>query len=65
LKKQEVLLCGEVLYYDQCNGKLFRIGIDITKRYQKKKFLLPIVFFSITLLVFSLIGLGKFLDKQE
>ncbi|WP_370477415.1 hypothetical protein [Tamlana flava] len=40
-------------------------GYDIREWYEKKKILLPIVLFLITLLVFSVNGLGKFLESQN
>ncbi|GGD16961.1 hypothetical protein [Hyunsoonleella pacifica] len=40
-------------------------GYDISEWHDKMKYLLPIVLFSILLLIFSVIGLGKFLDKQS
>ncbi len=40
-------------------------GYDITKWYEKMKYLLPIVLFSITLIIFTIIGLGKYLDKKS
>ncbi|MEL0455286.1 hypothetical protein WJN01_03515 [Flavobacteriaceae bacterium SZ-1-7] len=40
-------------------------GYDISEWYEKKKFLLPVALFTITLLVFSFIGLGKFLENQD
>ncbi len=40
-------------------------GYDIRKWYDKMKFLIPLLLFLGTLLVFSFIGLGKFLRKQS
>ncbi len=40
-------------------------GYDIRKWSDKKKFLLPLILFVATLLVFTFIGLGKYLDKQS
>ncbi|MFI1744749.1 hypothetical protein [Thalassobellus sediminis] len=40
-------------------------GYDIREWTDKKKFVLPIVLFLITLFVFSFIGLGRFLDTQS
>lgn len=40
-------------------------GYDIREWYDKMKFVLPIVFVSLALLVFAFIGLGKYLDKQS
>lgn len=40
-------------------------GYDIRKWYDKMKFLIPLVLFSLTLLVFTFIGLGKYLEKQN
>ncbi|WP_372938453.1 hypothetical protein [Seonamhaeicola sp.] len=42
-----------------------KTGYDISEWYDKKKFLLPIVFFTIALLVFVFLGLGKFLKEQN
>jgi hypothetical protein len=39
-------------------------GYDIGEWYDKKKFILPIILFLITLSTFSIIGLGKFLKGQ-
>lgn len=40
-------------------------GYDIREWYDKMKFLIPLVLFSLTLLVFTFIGLGKYLGKQN
>jgi hypothetical protein len=40
-------------------------GYDIREWYDKMKFLMPLVLFIVTLLVFTFIGLGKYLDKQS
>lgn len=40
-------------------------GYDIREWHDKKKFLLPIVLFSITLSIFSFVGLGKFLESHN
>ncbi|MFI0429718.1 hypothetical protein [Mariniflexile sp. HMF6888] len=40
-------------------------GYDIREWYDKKKFLLPLILFVMTLLVFSFMGLGKYLGKQS
>lgn len=40
-------------------------GYDIREWYDKMKFLIPVILFSITLLVFAFLGLGKYLDKQS
>ena len=40
-------------------------GYDIREWYDKMKFLLPLILFSLTLLVFTLVGLGKYLDEQS
>lgn len=40
-------------------------GYDIKEWYDKMKFVFPIIFVSITLLVFAFMGLGKYLDKQS
>lgn len=40
-------------------------GYDIREWYDKKKFVLPIVLFSLTFLVFLFLGLGKFLKEQN
>ncbi len=40
-------------------------GYDISKWYDKMKFLLPLILFSLTLLTFTLIGIGKYLDKES
>jgi hypothetical protein len=40
-------------------------GYDIREWYDKMKFLIPVILFSITLLVFAFLGLGKYLSKQS
>ncbi|MBD0831224.1 hypothetical protein [Aestuariibaculum sediminum] len=40
-------------------------GYDISKWTSKKKFVLPILLFGVTLFVFVLLGLGKYLREQE
>lgn len=40
-------------------------GYDISKWYSKMKFLIPIALFSMTLLMFTIISLGKYLEKQN
>ena len=40
-------------------------GYDISKWTDKKKFILPIILFSLTLLVFTFLGLGKYLEKES
>ncbi|WP_406685326.1 hypothetical protein N1F78_06270 [Seonamhaeicola sp. MEBiC1930] len=40
-------------------------GYDIREWYDKMKLLLPVVLFSITVLIFSVIGLGRFLNEQS
>ena len=40
-------------------------GYDITEWYQEMKFLLPLILGSLTLLIFTFIGLGKYLDKES
>jgi len=40
-------------------------GYDIREWYDKMKLLIPLILFSITLLVFLFLGLGKYLDKQS
>ena len=40
-------------------------GYDISEWYDKMKIVIPLATFALTLLVFSLIGLGKYLDKQS
>lgn len=40
-------------------------GYDIRAWYEKMKFALPIALFSLTFLVFSFLGLGKYLDKES
>lgn len=40
-------------------------GYDISEWYDKMKIVIPLATFALTLLVFILIGLGKYLDKQS
>ena len=40
-------------------------GYDIREWSDKKKFVLPIILVSLTLIVFAFIGLGKYLDKES
>jgi hypothetical protein len=40
-------------------------GYDISKLTDKKKFVLPIILFSLTFLVFAFLGLGKYLEKES
>jgi hypothetical protein len=40
-------------------------GYDITEWYDKMKFLLPLILLTFTLLVFTAIGFGKYLDKES
>jgi hypothetical protein len=40
-------------------------GYDISEWYDKIKILLPLVLFSLTFLIFTLIGLGKYLDEES
>jgi len=40
-------------------------GYDTSEWYEKMKFLLPFVLWCLTLLVFTLLGLGKYLDEQS
>ena len=40
-------------------------GYDIREWYDKYKYIVPLILFSLTFIVFTLIGLGKYLDKQR
>jgi len=40
-------------------------GYDISEWYEKKKIIIPLATFTLTFLVFILISLGKYLDKQN
>lgn len=40
-------------------------GYDISKWYDKMKFVFPMILVALTLCVFAFIGLGKYLDKQS
>ncbi|GAA4891483.1 hypothetical protein GCM10023311_14830 [Flaviramulus aquimarinus] len=40
-------------------------GYDISDWYDEMKLLLPLVLFSLTVLIFTIIGLGKYLDNQS
>ena len=40
-------------------------GYDISEWYDKMKFVLPLILFFLTLLTFTLIGLGKYLDNES
>lgn len=40
-------------------------GYDISEWHDKMKFILPIILFTLTLLTFTFIGIGKYLDKQS
>jgi len=40
-------------------------GYDISRWYQKFKYLLPLLLFSLTFIMFMLIDLGKYLEKQD
>ena len=40
-------------------------GYDIREWYDKMKFVIPIILFSLTLLVFIFLGLGKFIENQS
>ena len=40
-------------------------GYDISEWYHKMKFVLPIFLFALTLLIFTLVGLGNYLDIQS
>jgi hypothetical protein len=40
-------------------------GYDIREWYDKMKLLIPLILFSLTLLVFAFLGLGKYLEKES
>ena len=40
-------------------------GYEIIEWYDKMKFVLPLILFSLTLLIFTLIGVGKYLDEES